>query len=1489
MDNNEKKEISNTPSAPNKSRWKSLIKTLITLSVLVGAMQYVCYYHAFPLLKEKICQGVRNKSQGLYTMDFDDFRINFLGQRLILENFSLKADTSVYLDRIAREHYNKAIYNISVKELKINHIGLKSFFSKNELYIKEISMDSPVVRLVGKPDKSQNTKVKYDAVHTDLYPLLKPYFNSLNIRKIAIKNGFFDFHMRIQDNRQQFGISQIDITLHKFYLDEERFIARDKFYYSDAIQIGSDNYVINLADSIHTITAQRLEINTHDSTIHAINVEMKSNPGITTTRNRFDVSLKELNINGLDISKAYFQKDVALKSVVLREPTIKFVKGGKVNKATKKFESSNEGWYSLIKGTLKSIAIDSMQIDGAQMSMYKNPSETKPTYHVGNVNVLMEGFELDSLTHRNTSKMLYSDNLTVVLNDYTMLLPDNRHQLTASNLMVSTHTEIVKAKTINIKPIRYVNDSTAKKMMISIPGVEISGINMRKAYHTRNFHIKKFQISLPNINTTSFIDSAAISNPERREKPKLLTALSDEFFHSLRINTLLVNKGKINITSKASIREDSLTLSGKLTLQIGNFVVDKSTLADNLIPFKTSSVNISMEDAVIKPSRSLHTLKCANMKIDSRNDRVYLEKVSYTSDNDTSLINSLRRLGKHSLMNVSIDRTELTKAELMEALYLGKINIAKLKVNKPHFYMNVYPQLRQAKEPVAMDSAALARDSIAKATRDSVLSKFTPMDRMLASAIPPMLSIIRIDTLQTDSSIISFNIKDTLNNILVGTSSDFKLNIRGFLFQTDTLPDSAKFMFADDYRLDMNNFQFLLPDKTHVAKTGNIHLSTADGEISTKVLSILPSRRAAHNGKPHLNIYCPELNIKGIDFPTLGLTGKLNIDSLRFDKSVVLISRHDHPAHMNEGKNEKKASSNPKINGLNIGSISSHGSVFAIERESNGQKTMNMDLDFALDNLSLDSANISQRGHIMSFDNPYIDLRNFFVNIRDNRLKATNAHLENDTMRITYAHFGNPDDPIKTNVVVPEIVITNPNLERMALERKLSASAIKVHNPTVNILSNPNKKKKPASSGARKPMPINFEVDTVTADGVCIHLDRRYKDKPDLYFPNMDLLAVDVNTEEPHPTIYPARMVRAGITNFNYPLRDSLYRFHFGRVELDPIHQVFVANQVDYRPLVGRYDFYKQFDYRRSATYVNAAKMTGYGFDLIDFIKTMKMDLTRLEVDKFAFLSYENKSRALDSTVKPNLHQYIFTKLPIKMKADTTIVTNSFLELEQLSPEVGMPGILSVTDINAKLYNFTNDTADVMKNGKLLMAGSGKIMNQSKVSAAIRYDLDSPTESFIINVMADTVHLPILNPYLENGIFASVDEGTLTKARIYFKSDDIESRGQSQFFYHDLKLSLNKKDSVQEKRRGLLSLLANTVLRTKNTRKVGYIYARPDTTRSFAGYWMSSILSGAKSTVGFESKEQKGDRKFYHKILDAVTRRNNIKEYILDVPEGDLD
>lgn len=1463
------------PPRKRRSIVKTLIKILLPMIVLIGALQYVCYYYALPIVKSKVCDAVYNNSKGLYTMDFKGLRINILGRRIEIDSFSLRPDTAAYLRLIEQEHYNKAIYNIAADHLHIEHIGIKSFFSKNELYIKEIAINHPVVRLVGKPDKTDQ-KIKYDAVHTDLYPIVSQFFNSLNIRHIDITDGFFDFHTKISEN-QMFGISKIDISLRNFYLNEEKFLARNQFFYSDEIYIHSRNYNIELADQIHRITAGNLTISTKDSSIYATDVQMISDGKRRTTGNRFDASLDSMRISGLDISRAYFQKDVNLSGVMIYAPKIKFYNAGKVNPESQQFESSRADLYSLIKGTLRRIAVNYMTVSDASMRINK-PTAKQPAFDIDKIDILLQNFTLDSLAHRNRDKILYSDNLEIGINKYRMLLPDLRHQFSADSVLVSTSKGIVKATKIGIKPVAYSRrDSTAKTIQMSIPRLEVSDIDFKKAFNSQMYEIGSLRITLPDIKTRSFIqnnDSDTIA-PQKPGKGQLLTALSNEYFKSLRIRTAQIYRGKVDITSKAAIEEDSLTFSGKFSIVIGNLTLNRSIIKDELIPFHSNSLKLNVEDVVIKPSKSVHTLRCGHLTVDTQKDKVLMTDFSYASDNDTSIINTLRRLHKHSLLDIKISKTEFSKTNLIDFLYHGKMDVENLKIEQPHFAINLYPELRREdRQNLVVDSARIAMEH----ELDSVMQKFKMMDRIIARVIPKQLSLIKIDTLQADSSVLSFNIRDTSNTITTGTSSDFRLRANGFYYNKDSVSPDTKIMLARSYDLDLNHFKFLLPDKTHIVNTGNIRISTDDGNISVTDISVYPDNMLDINSKNQINARCPAVKILGVDFAAYDSTGIFRIDSCNFDNATVEIMRTQDTVRSTPNRPKRRRQS--FFNGLVINNIHSFGSSFAMNDE-NADKIAGAMLDVSCEIFSLDSANLAHANSLITFENPYLDLTDIFAKIKLNHLTVNHLHHENDSTKITDFAFGNPDDTTHAGIKAPEIRFTGLDYQQLAFNKRVFANSLYLLDPEIRItqkVRDPNKPRKRFSMDSLK---WNFVIDNVASDGASINLKRPIKH--DLFWDKIDLRADGINTETEHPTMYPADHILVGINDYTFNFRDSIYRINFGRVVVDPINRTGVINQVDYRPKMPRYDFYNHFDVRKTAIYFNCEKGYVYDFDVPKLFTDKKIDIGRLDVYRFQMQSYENQTKPNDFvTPKPNLHAFIKERIPVKITIDTTFVHNSYVGVEQLNPEAGVPGLLTINDISGKVLNFTNDPADIARNNAMLMSATGRLMNIADVSGKIKYVMDSPTDEFICNFKADTIHLPDLNPYLENAIFAKINDGTVSAAQVNFKSNNIESRGESHIVYRDLKLQVNKRDSVQQRRRGLLSLLANTVVRTKNTRKIGYIYAKCNPGRSFTGYWVQSILSGIKATAGFENKEQKGERKFVKKVVDVVMRRKLRQEYIIE-------
>ncbi|MBQ5575949.1 MAG: hypothetical protein IIT37_07865, partial [Bacteroidales bacterium] len=678
-----------------------------------------------------------------------------------------------------------------------------------------------------------------------------------------------------------------------------------------------------------------------------------------------------------------------------------------------------------------------------------------------------------------------------------------------------------------------------------------------------------------------------------------------------------------------------------------------------------------VEDVVIKPSKSVHTLRCGHLTVDTQKDKVLMTDFSYASDNDTSIINTLRRLHKHSLLDIKISKTEFSKTNLIDFLYHGKMDVENLKIEQPHFAINLYPELRREdRQNLVVDSARTAMEH----ELDSVMQKFKMMDRIIARVIPKQLSLIKIDTLQADSSVLSFNIRDTSNTITTGTSSDFRLRANGFYYNKDSVSPDTKIMLARSYDLDLNHFKFLLPDKTHIVNTGNIRISTDDGNISVTDISVYPDNMLDVNSKNQINARCPAVKILGVDFAAYDSTGIFRIDSCNFDNATVEIMRTQDTVRSTPNRPRKRRQS--FFNGLVINNIHSFGSSFAMNDE-NADKIAGAMLDVSCENFSLDSANLARANSLITFENPYLDLTNIFARIKLNHLTVNHLHHENDSTIITDFAFGNPDDTTRAGIKAPEIRFTGLDYQQLAFNKRVFANSLYLLDPEIRItqkVRDPNKPRKRFSMDSLK---WNFVIANVASDGASINLKRPIKH--DLFWDKIDLRADGINTETEHPTMYPADHILVGINDYTFNFRDSIYRINFGRVVVDPINRTGVINQVDYRPKMPRYDYYNHFDVRKTAIYFNCEKGYVYDFDVPKLFTDKKIDIGRLDVYRFQMQSYENQTKPNDFvTPKPNLHAFIKERIPVKITIDTTFVHNSYVGVEQLNPEAGVPGLLTI-------------------------------------------------------------------------------------------------------------------------------------------------------------------------------------------------------------------
>ena len=144
-------------------------------------------------------------------------------------------------------------------------------------------------------------------------------------------------------------------------------------------------------------------------------------------------------------------------------------------------------------------------------------------------------------------------------------------------------------------------------------------------------------------------------------------------------------------------------------------------------------------------------------------------------------------------------------------------------------------------------------------------------------------------------------------------------------------------------------------------------------------------------------------------------------------------------------------------------------------------------------------------------------------------------------------------------------------------------------------------------------------------------------------------------------------------------------------------------------------------------------------------------------------------------------------------------------------------------------------------------------MGVSELQTKWSLPMDKTDGTFNITVYTGPFKAAALNPMIEPLGMASLRQGDINSLNVNMYGNDKEVNGDLQLLYKDLKMDLLKMDSVEYKKKGITSFIANLVIQDQNpskgvTRK-GTIQLERDTTRSFFNLLWKGIFKAAKRTA----------------------------------------
>ncbi len=610
------------------------------------------------------------------------------------------------------------------------------------------------------------------------------------------------------------------------------------------------------------------------------------------------------------------------------------------------------------------------------------------------------------------------------------------------------------------------------------------------------------------------------------------------------------------------------------------------------------------------------------------------------------------------------------------------------------------------------------------------------------------------------------------------------------------------------------------------------------------------------------NVHIDEVTVQGANIPALVSNTAVDARSIKIIRPVVYI--------ISSGKKEKETSNRydsrtiyerllGKFNSIRAGEIIIENGILYFSNKKGETHTVLKDIAIALKKFRIDSTKDYQNIVSYFIKDVVAKVKEIRI-IRDSSQSIfTDVEYNAPGRFIRLMNFQQKNSRQEIVYDVNNTSINNISTDAFILNQQLKAEELISSGGMLSFYRKPRKEADTTNDEIEIDNNYFDEalVNTVSIGNTKIMIYNKAKpnDAP-LTLTNVKFAATDIQK------LYSGTSIRNLISRSNWILsadgfsfmsENKLYKMTVGAFDINNVNSSMRIKNFSMTPVLSEAAFVKSLKYQKELYNVNFKNIELTGIDTRLLI-TQK----RLEAETASLQPTINIS--MDRTVTPSPlskvgnypHQQVLKiKFPFRIKK--MIVKDGMVAYKERADISKQSGTVFFKNINGTISNITNIKDLISQNNLLLLDANASFMGVSRVHTIWKLPLNTGNGAFQVSGVAGGFNAESLNQITEPLGMVSIKKGQVNKLGFNISGTDLGSKGSATLLYSDLKLELLKNDSGDIKKKGLMSLVTNALVKDKNpqngvirTEEIDY---ERDTHKSFFFLVWKSIFSAAKKTT----------------------------------------
>ena len=215
-------------------RWVKVV--IVALVVIIGSGVLLIDVVLEGLIKKKLTSAIQLKADRIYEYHFDKIQTKFLSGKVILTGLSITPRLEVLDSLYKKGIVNKDIYQIELKEFRLEGLDSWRLILKNEISIRYIYLDRPNVKV------HTNKNASIGPSKNLAQDILAPDIPWSMIDSFKLENAMFEIYHIEEDTNVAISFDSLSLSIYSFQIDSSLIASGMYFKYDDvAIKVNNVN------------------------------------------------------------------------------------------------------------------------------------------------------------------------------------------------------------------------------------------------------------------------------------------------------------------------------------------------------------------------------------------------------------------------------------------------------------------------------------------------------------------------------------------------------------------------------------------------------------------------------------------------------------------------------------------------------------------------------------------------------------------------------------------------------------------------------------------------------------------------------------------------------------------------------------------------------------------------------------------------------------------------------------------------------------------------------------------------------------------------------------------------------------------------------------------------------------------------------------------------------------------------------------------------